>query len=76
MMNPDVRIVKNAVEFCEKAGRDCMTLYFEGAPTVRQIEAVTAQVAMGCRVRPNMKSRNLRYHTKSVGGLVRVQLVD
>lgn len=76
MMNPRVRIVRNAVEFCERVGRDCMTLYFEGAPTVRQIEVTAAQMAMGCRIRPNMKSRNLRYHTKAVDGLVRVQLAD
>lgn len=76
MMNPHVKIVRNTVEPCEQAGKDCMTLYFEGAPTVKQIEAVANQVAMGCRMRPNMKSRNLRYYTKPVDELVRVQLAD
>lgn len=76
MMNPRVRIVKSTTEDCPQAGRQCLTLYFEGAPTIKQIMHTAKALRKAHRVCPNLSSRNLRVYSKFQAGMVRCQVVD
>jgi len=76
MMNPSVRIVKSTTEYCPQAGKDCMTLYFEDAPTIKQIMRTAKVLRMGHRIKPNLDSRSLRVFTNADNDLVRCQIAD
>lgn len=76
MYDPTVRIIRSTTEDCPYTATPCMTLYFEGAPTVKQIMHTAKTLAMGHRVRPNFESRALRVYTNPVGHMVRCQVAD
>lgn len=71
-----IRIVKSITEPSPQTGNVHMSLYFEGAPTVKQIKSTVGQLAMAHVTRPNMKSPNLKFHLRTFGDLVRCQVID
>lgn len=71
-----VRIVKSTTENCEYSAAQVLTLYFEGAPTRKQILHTAKQLRMAHKVKPNLASRNLTIYITPDDGLTKVQLVD
>lgn len=75
-MNPNVRILKSTTEDCPHSVKQCLTLYFNASPTVKQIMHTAAALRMGHRIKPDLNSRNLRIYTSKCGDQVKCQLVD
>lgn len=76
MFDPTVRIVLNTSEPCAYSTKPCMTLYFRGAPTIKQIMHTAKHLRCGFRIKPDLNSRSLRVYTRPHGNLVRCQIVD
>ena len=75
-MSHPVRIVKSTTEDCKHSPTQVLTLYFEGAPTRKQILATAQSVRMAHLVKPNLESPNLTIFTEAVDGLTKCQLLD
>lgn len=77
-MSPrSIRIVRTTHEDCPQNPNGAMTLYIEGAPTPRQIIQIAQAVMIGHRIKPNLKSPNLRAVAgMTADNLTRIQLLD
>jgi hypothetical protein len=75
-MRSKVTVVKNGIEHCPINDKKAMTIYFDGAPTCRQIMLAVSALKSGYRVKPNLKSKALRFSLSKQGDLVRCQVAD
>lgn len=75
-MNPNVRILKSTTEDCPHSLRQCLTLYFDSAPTIKQILYAAGAVKMAHKIKPDLSSRNLVVYSTPHDGQVKCQLVD
>ena len=74
-MNP-VRIIRSTTEDCPHSLKQCLTLYFDSAPTIKQILHAATNVKMAHKIKPNLSSRNLVVYSTPHDGQVKCQLVD
>lgn len=75
-MQSKVIVVKNGVEHCPINGKNAMTIYFDQTPTCRQIMIAVSALKVGYRVKPNLKSKNLKFSLSKQGDLVKCQVAD
>ena len=75
-MQTEVKILRNTSEPCQSNGKNSMTIYFDKTPTCRQIMIAVGALKSGYRLKPNLKSKNLKFGLSKIDDMVRCQIID
>lgn len=75
-MQQKVSVIKVSSEPAPDTGKNSMTIYFDKTPTCRQMMVAVSAFKNGCRNKPNLKSKKLRFLLSNAAETIRCQVVD